>query len=326
MQYFIDISLILCYNFLRNCEETGAKKIATASFVRKIRTFLSEHKKAAAKIAAVVLAVLAAAAYYVISERPSLSAAGGAEFHFLYVGQGDATLIRLPEGDVLVDAGPNSSETLLEDSLRSAGVRSLKLFFVTHPDEDHIGGADMIVREFAAGRIYTPDPASREPDARALRAEAARCGTEPRKTAAGDVFYIGGLRIDVLAPIEPFFGDANADSLVLLLTYGETRVLLTGDAEERSENRILDYYGDSLPRCDILKAGHHGSSTSSSEKWLESVRPAIAIISCGKNNPYGHPHAEVLSRLSALGITVYRTDRQGDIVFVSDGITLALRE
>lgn len=278
------------------------------------------------KAIAVLILIAAAAIWYAAASGREKAARDGAEFHFIYVGQGDATLIRMPEGDVLVDAGPNSAEKTLESYLHAAGVESLCLFFVTHPDEDHIGGADMIVREFAAGRIYTPDPASRESDARALRAEAARCGTEPRKTAAGDVYFVGGLRIDVLAPIEPFFGDANADSLVLLLTYGETRVLLTGDAEERSEERILDYYGDSLSRCDILKAGHHGSSTSSSERWLESVRPAIAVISCGKNNPYGHPHAEILSRLSALGITVYRTDRQGDIVFVSDGTTFAIRD
>ena len=304
-------------------EKTGSggaseKNVRSTKEERRI----SKKKKAALRAALVITVAVCASVFYIASGEYSWGRTDGVEFHFIYVGQGDATLIRCPGGDILVDAGPNSSEEMLDNYLRAAGVKSLRMLFVTHADEDHIGGTDMIVRNYAPAGIYLPDPGSPEPDSRALTAEAARCGLKLRSASAGQVFLSGNLRIDVLAPLTPLFGDPNADSLVLLVTVGNTSVMLTGDAEKETEERLINEYGDSLHRCDILKAGHHGSSTSSSEEWQRAVSPAVAVISCGKNNPYGHPHAAVLSRFFSMGIEVVRTDREGDVVFVSDGVKL----
>ena len=247
------------------------------------------------------------------------------EFHFPYVGQGDAILIRSPDGDVLVDSGPNSSEDLIVGYLEDVGVEELFLTFITHPDEDHIGGADRVISSFRSPRVYLPDPDSRDSDCRALRAAASSLGIRLQKASGGDVFTVGKLKLTVISPREPLFGDPNDDSLVIVAEYGSVRVMLTGDMSVKTEKRLLSEYPESVPRCDILKAGHHGSSTSSSEEWIKAVSPAYAVISCGKQNAFGHPHAEVVSRLNSLGIEVLRTDRSGNIVFETDGKNLSLR-
>lgn len=251
---------------------------------------------------------------------------GDVEYHFIDVGQGDATLIRTPEGDILIDTGENSAEEDLKNYLDLCGVDVLYYAVFTHPDSDHIGGADMVLAEYEVLNVIKPDF---EKDTKVYTRmmegiEAEGCNVY--NALPGETYSLGEFDMFVLGPdpeSQSKFGiklDSNNSSIVIRATWGETTALLTGDAEEPEESSIMKTYSAAHLGSMLLKVGHHGSRTSSTEAWLAAVNPQIAVISCGLNNSYGHPHAEVLDKLKAyVGDEIYRTDLLGSIVFVTDG-------
>lgn len=244
----------------------------------------------------------------------------GLEVRILDVGQGDAILIRASGGQMLLDAGPNAAEESLRSELAVLGVRTLDVVLFTHPDEDHIGGGDMILREFSVKHIIFPPADSSEPSYLRLLAAAAESGAELHIGEAGARFTLGDADVTLLGPIAAY-DDVNNGSIVVRIDYGETAVLLMGDAEAEAEADLLVAVPELLG-ADLLKLGHHGAKTSTSAALLDAVAPQFAAVSCGKNNSYGHPARRVIDALNERGIEIGRTDREGTLVYCSDGTTM----
>ncbi len=256
-----------------------------------------------------------------LQNPPALPAEGEIKFHFVDVGQGDAILITTPEGNMLVDTSIKGAREELVAYLDSVGVKDFKYLVLTHPDADHIGNADYIIENYKIETILlSAEPSTSKTYERMLDAMEAS-DAEVITPEAGYVFELGGLRNTVLAPLEDY-GDANEMSIVIRSVFGKTAVMLTGDAEHKSEEDIVVKYGADALKCDLLKMGHHGSSTSSTEAFLRLVDPTYAVISCGEGNTYGHPHGETIERLENMKIKYYRTDLLGTIVFITDGETI----
>lgn len=233
----------------------------------------------------------------------------------LDVGQGHCTLLRTPDGDVLVDAGPESAQNDLRHRLKSLGVTELKLMILTHPDEDHIGGADGILENFAVGEICT-NGATGETDSYGRLVETARRMNVPMRaihTAEG--FTVGGAHISVLwSPMSEEISTNDA-SMVLLIRCNDFGALLMGDVSMDVEQVLIDEYGEAHLQTDVLIVGHHGANTSTSEELLETAQPQYAVISCGAGNVYGHPDGRTLARLEKSEAEILRTDLEGDLRF-----------
>lgn len=247
----------------------------------------------------------------------------GIRIHVVDVGQGDCMVIETEEGNVLIDTGPNASETSLRGYLRSQGIDRFAYMILSHPHDDHIGNADMILREFQVDRMISTESQSKESawhDVISVWSEMSyEESVEWVKPCEGDIYWIGRLRIEVLhAPAQDNAGE-NEDSLILRMDWGDCSVLLTGDAEMETEMHLLETIPAERLAVDMLKISHHGSSTSSSEVFLSAVRPSVAVISAQEGNSFGHPHAEVLARLRAMNCNIYQTNSNGTLIFYCDG-------
>ena len=262
---------------------------------------------------------------------PVTDVEGTMELHVIDIGQGDSILVKTGEGFILIDTGDKSSanEETLRFYLKQQGVTALEYVILTHMDADHIGSADMVIGEFDVKRVIMP--ALDESDIpttvvfeEMIAALEASVDTEVIEAVSGTVYELGGMTMKILAPNDDDYprNDKNNYSVATRLDFGATSFLLTGDAEELSEEQMLAAYPKEALDCDFFKAGHHGSRTSSTKEFLAAVTPKIVAISCGRDNKYGHPHAEALERFEAIGATVYRTDLEGTLVFVSDGTTI----
>ncbi|MDQ3066838.1 MAG: ComEC/Rec2 family competence protein [Actinomycetota bacterium] len=244
----------------------------------------------------------------------------GLRMTVLDVGQGDAILLEVPEGAVLVDQGP--PEARVAQQLRSLGVRRLSALVLTHPQRDHIGGAEEVLRRLVVDRVLDPRLALSGPEQRAALAQAARRSVEVVETRAGAGFRLGRLRLRVLWPDRPGSPDSDPNLLpiVLIASYGEVDALLTADAETDVTARLHSR------RIEILKVAHHGSADPGLGAELRELRPAVAVISCGRNNDYGHPTPSTLSALAASpGLSLYRTDEDGRVVLETDGRRITVR-
>ena len=244
------------------------------------------------------------------------------QIYALDVGQGDCFLLRTGEGDILIDAGTESSQELLCLRLEQLGVTTLRLAIFTHPDEDHIGGADGVLQRFPAQEIWINGAESEEECFTALLDAADACNVTPRAVKAGDALEIGDVVLFVLSPFGGEIESGNADSIVLKIFCGNISAIFTGDADLKAEQALLDYYGASQLDCDLYKVGHHGSNTSTGADFLEAMSPTLALISSGKGNSYGHPHGDVLASLEAAGAKVLRVDLLGEILLETDGIEI----
>ena len=245
------------------------------------------------------------------------SSAGQMQVHFIDVGQGDATLIACDGHYMLIDAGNNDKGTTVQSYLMSQGVEKLDYVIGTHPDADHIGGLDVVIYKFDCDTIIMPDVANdtRTYDdvVQAMKSK----GYQTTYPVVGETYTLGGATFTIVAPNADYGNDMNDWSVGVLVQNGNNRFLFTGDAEEKAEEDILNNGIDIS--ADVYAAAHHGSKTATSQAFLDKVSPTYVVISAGEGNKYGHPHAEVLNRLRAAGISVFRTDEQGTIVATSDG-------
>lgn len=236
--------------------------------------------------------------------------------HFLDVGQGDAVLISCDDAYMLIDAGDNDKGTLVQNYLNKQGVEHLDYIIGTHPDADHIGGMDVILYKFDCGTVMVPEVTNDTATYRDVIDTMKEKGYQNTAPVVGDSYSLGSAQFTILGPTDTY-EDTNNNSIVLLLTHGDNKFLFVGDAEEKAEEDILAE-GVSV-KADVLKVGHHGSRTASSEAFLQAVEPTYAVISCGQDNSYGHPHAETLNTLRSMGVKVFRTDEQGTVTATSDG-------
>ena len=264
------------------------------------------------------------------TEKPvseNLSGSAEAQVYFIDVGQGDSELIRLKDSgiDILIDAGTRSTKQELADYLKELGVDDIDILIGTHPHEDHIGGMAKIIEEFPIGTLYLPETSDEmTPTTKTYESllDAAESKNVTVRTAsAGDMLLEqGNTSFKVLSPSHTDYDNLNDYSIVTRLKVGDTAFLFQGDAETPVEEEILDSGAD--VSCDVIKLGHHGSSTSSSRAYLEAANPSAAVISCGVGNEYGHPHRETMDLLEKLSITPYRTDTQKTLLAETDGKTI----
>lgn len=249
---------------------------------------------------------------------------GTLEVQVIDVGQGDSILIRCPEGNILIDSGTAASEYRLKTHLESMNIEKLDYFICTHPHNDHIGGADMIIREFEVSNLIVNSEEISSVAHDALLTAAEKKDITAHIPKPGETFSVGDASFTVMAPLTEA-DDENDMSIVLMLSYGDSDFLFMGDAEAFSEDNMLESYGNEVLDCEFLKVGHHGGSTSSGEAFLDAVTPEIAVISCGNHNEYGHPHIETIDRLSQSGCErILRTDKDGTVVIRSDGEVLTV--
>jgi len=238
---------------------------------------------------------------------------------FIDVGQADSALIMCGGQSMLIDGGNVADASTVVAHLKEQNIETLDYIVCTHAHEDHVGGLSGALNACKANAVLSPVD---DYDTKAFsdfKKYAKAQNLELVTPEPGDTYSIGGAVAEVLGPVREY-EDTNNTSIVIKLTYGETSFLFTGDAERDSELDIIDA-GFDLD-CDVLKVGHHGSSTSSSYVFLNEVMPEYAVISCGVDNSYGHPHDEVMSRLRDADVKLYRTDLQGDVICVSDGKNL----
>jgi competence protein ComEC len=238
---------------------------------------------------------------------------------FLSVGQGDCAVFQHRGTTVLVDVGPSnenfdSGERIVAPSLRRLGVKTIDLVLISHPDADHFGGLPAIFRHFNVGKIAMPAHFRRHP---AVRAAFAKCGVKEQ-----DVVWVQGERKAIVAGFElrltaPSWHEPEPDndgSMFVRISGMGASCVFTGDASSERES-IMAGRGEDW-RAQVLKAGHHGSSHSSDEAWVDAVHPRFAVLSAGRNNRYGHPAPGVIRRFESHGVRTLRTDRLGDVSFV----------
>ena len=243
----------------------------------------------------------------------------------LDVGQSDCTLVVQSDRVLMIDSGTSTAREAVQYALHSRGIRKIDYLLLTHPHEDHIGNARMLIEKYEIGALILSPAVSEDWGYELVLQAAEGRGIPVTYATAGYGFSVGAATAEVLA----VFADAkdiNDAGVILRVQYGETSFLFTGDGEGEAERRLLEGVPPEKLDCDFYKAGHHGSDTSSSAALLEVVTPSHAAISCGEHNDYGFPHRELMERLAAVGAAVHRTDLEGDLHYVSDGSTVAFQE
>ncbi len=245
---------------------------------------------------------------------------------FLDVGQGDSILVQAPNGQtMLVDGGRTieMADRVILPQLRAWGAQRVDVLVVTHPDADHISGLVGVLEKFPVALVALTGDQHATQIYERLLLDIRDKNVKALQVRTGTVIpFDPAVKLEVLGPDDALVNQDNTNdgSIVIKLTHGQSSFLLTGDAEFAENLSILRRGAD--VRSTVLKLGHHGSSTSTDENWLRAVQPQLGIISAGKDNPYGHPHAEVIRALNQLGIPTIRTDEHGTITVTSDGSQL----
>ena len=233
-------------------------------------------------------------------------ATGQMKVTYLNVGQGDCTIIQTEGHNAMIDAGNNHD------------------LILTHPDADHIGGGDDVLEKIEVEQVIMPDVANDTMTYEEVMDDIEKENVPVEHPKVGEEFGFGDATFTVLCPETDLVSsdDTNDASVGIKLVHGENSFVMCGDASEKSESAMVKRFGSAL-ECDVLKCGHHGSRTSTSEVFLKATNPTWAVISCGVDNSYGHPHQETLERLNNDDVQVYRTDLLGTIIATSDGTNIS---
>lgn len=244
----------------------------------------------------------------------------GLTVHFLDVQHADSIFLACDGQYALVDGAFPETGDRIVNYLREQGVSELDLVVGTHPHGDHIGGLPTVLDAFPTDTVWTSQLPYTNDYVSDFTTAVQRNGAAFAQPRPGETFQLGGATIDVIGPLNLRYEDANDLSLVLRVTYGNTRFLLTGDMEEVAEKELVEAGVDL--KADVLKVGHHGSNSSTSYRFLRAVAPTYGVISLAAFNEHGHPHRDPMSRLMDADVTIYRTDKMYDIVAYSDGETV----
>lgn len=239
------------------------------------------------------------------------------QIHFLDVGQGDSTLIVCDGKTMLIDAGEVDKGNTVVKYLKKNNIKTLDFIIGTHPDSDHIGGLLTVIKEYRPETLFLSvvnEPSTVTENLKSYINDNGIAVTGPK---VGETYMLGSASVRIVGPVD-IYDEDNNNSISVLVTYHGKKFLFMGDTEAVAEKDIIDNGVD--VNCDVLKLSHHGSSTSTTDILLQKASPEIAVISCGKDNKYGHPHIETLEKLLKNNITMYRTDLQGNVIlYIENG-------
>lgn len=239
--------------------------------------------------------------------------------NYIDVGQADAILVEVGSKKLLIDAGKTEAGEKVAEFLDDKNVKKIDYVIATHPHEDHVGGMSYIIDNFDIGKFYSPKVTTTTKTyenminslkKKNLKITSLKGGEDPG-------IDLDGAKIEVFSPNSYKYEDLNNYSPIIKITYGEKSFLFTGDAEKEIENEVIDKNVDL--KSDVLKVGHHGSTSSTTQEFLNEVSPSIAVISVGKNNTYKHPGEKTLIKLEKKNVKIYRTDIDGNIILSTDG-------
>lgn len=268
----------------------------------------------------IVFLLLSLVSFYFYKEE-DFTVSSNLKIYYLDVGQADSTLLINNGKTMLIDTGNYDDSKFVIGYLNNLGIKKIDYLIGTHPHEDHIGSMASIIKNFDIDKIYMPDVVTTTSFFENVLIEVKNKGYFIETPKEGDSFNLGEAVVDVLY-LDNDEDNFNDDSIILRVRFGSNKFLFMGDASSKVEERILN----KNLSADILKVGHHGSSTSTSDEFLKYVNPKYAIISVGKNNSYGHPSELVLKRLNDKNISILRTDECGTIVVESDGNNIKFLE
>ena len=241
--------------------------------------------------------------------------------NYIDVGQGDSILIKVGDCDILIDAGTANYGSTVSNYLKAQEVDDIELMINTHPDADHCGGLTKVLNDFLVEEVWISKDTSKKTAAyKNFIAAISTEGLSAKQPNAGTVFTYEYLTLTVIYSQKG--SDSNNSSIIVMLEYGSFKFLFTGDAGQEVESKLVNSGADIS--CDVLKVGHHGSKYSSTSAFLNATGADYGVICVGAGNSYGHPTNEALNRLYNAGISVYRTDTNGDVVFSTNGTTLTL--
>ena len=268
-----------------------------------------------------VITLLLAMLLFLTVDTDIVASAEELIIHYLDVGQADATILQCGDEVMMIDGGESADSSLIYSFLtKTLGITHIDYMIATHPHADHIGGLSGALNACSVGVVYSPVRSYDSKQFSSLVKYTQKQGRDLTVPEVGDSFAYGDAQVQFLSPVMEY-NNVNDCSIVVRITHGSNTFLFAGDAEWEAEHDMLSFGYDLS--ATLLKVGHHGSDTSSSYVFLREVMPKYAVISCGEGNSYGHPTEAVLSRLRDVGAQVFRTDLQGDVVFVSDGTTLS---
>ncbi|WAG61257.1 ComEC/Rec2 family competence protein [Clostridium estertheticum] len=251
------------------------------------------------------------------TETSKVAVSGELKVHYINVGQADSILIQQGSSSMLIDAGNNADSETVKKYITDQGITNLDFLVGTHPHEDHIGGLDYVINSFKIGKIYMPKATSTTKTFTDVVNAIKSKGLKVSAPTPGESFKLGEATCTILAPNGSGYKDTNNDSIVIKVSFGGNSFLFTGDAEDVSENEMLSKGYDL--KADVLKVGHHGSNSSTTQKFLDAVNPKYAVISVGKGNDYGHPVQSTMDKFKNKNIAVYRTDENGTVIATSNG-------
>ena len=294
---------------------------------------VTKPKSILAAIITVVILIASAVLYQngIISEstyldiigavNPGVSYTEGAEVHYIDVGQAECILIKTSDKNILIDAGNLGYGNEIKSYLHANGVNSLDIFILTHPHADHIGSAPDILKSFSVEKLILPKIPSEYLPTTSIFEKTLLAASENGCTVSyakpGTVFEFADTKLEIFGPCDTYGDEYNNYSIVSKFTCGAVSYLFTGDAEEEAELDVINSGADLS--CTVFSAGHHGSSTSNSKALMKAASPEYAVISCGIDNDYGHPHKETVAIFKEFGIEYYRTDYDGSVVVSTDG-------
>ena len=252
---------------------------------------------------------------------PASAASKKLTVHFIDVGQGDSIYIKTPNGDnILIDAGNKDGSDVVA-YLKKQKVDNIDVMIATHPDADHIGGLDEVLKAYKVKSVYAPKVSHTTQAYKDFLNAVKKEGVKIKTANKGVSLSLKGITAKFVGPVKSYSNsDLNDWSAVLRLVYNKKSFLFTGDAEFKAETDMIKSKQDL--KADVIKIGHHGAKTSTSTDFLKAVKPTYGVISVGKKNSYGHPTADTLKRLKNSKVKVFRTDKQGSVVATSDGKTI----
>lgn len=279
-------------------------------------------------IPAVIILIIGFAVWYLSGGTGTETDIEKLSVHYIDVGQGDSIYITSGGEGMLIDCGESGDTDSVISYLDNMGVTKINYVVGTHPHSDHMGGMSKIIEHYDIGEVIVPHiDDSDTPTTKYYEKFLTACaekGLSLTEAELGRKIEVGDADLKIIAPVSEDYSNANNYSVGFIMHHGDNSFIFTGDAEELAENEMIE--SGSLEDIDVYKAGHHGSDTSSSEDFLNIIKPDYAVISCGEGNSYGHPNDITIENLSKFTDKIYRTDIVGTVVFTSDGKELTVTE